>query len=69
MTNQLFFVGKTEQGLQEVLKQVGSGGEFTRLLPIQRQKLSRWFKCGTIIKTCQKYDGVTGWSWSVYRWW
>ena len=37
---QLFFVGKTEQGLQEVLKQVGSEAEFTRLLPIQRQKLA-----------------------------
>ena len=37
---QLFFVGKTEQGLQEVLRQVGSEAEFTRLLPIQRQKLA-----------------------------
>lgn len=37
---QLFFVGKTEEGLQEVLRQVGSEAEFTRLLPIQRQKLA-----------------------------
>jgi len=37
---QLFFVGKTEQGLQEVLRQVGSEAEFTRLLPLQRQKLA-----------------------------
>ena len=37
---QLFFVGKTDEGLREVLKQVGSEAEFTRLLPIQRQKLA-----------------------------
>ena len=37
---QLFFVGKTQEGLQEVLRQVGSEAEFTRLLPIQRQKLA-----------------------------
>jgi len=37
---QLFFVGKTQEGLQEVLRQVGSEAEFTNLLPIQRQKLA-----------------------------
>ena len=37
---QLFFVGKTEEGLQEVLRQVGSEAEFNRLNVIQRKALA-----------------------------
>ena len=37
---QLAFVGDLEGVQREVLKQIGSEAEFTRLLPIQRQKLA-----------------------------
>ena len=37
---QLMFVGKTDQALQEVLKQVGSEAEFTKMLPIARKALA-----------------------------
>jgi len=37
---QLAFLGKQDQMMQEILKQVGGEAEFTRMLPIQRQKLA-----------------------------